>query len=335
MAQAQDGQIRLYSSAGELQGSFGRRGEGPGEFMNLSQMGWIADTLWVYDSNLRRITKLSSDLELLTTIANVPGTARPAPGDENRIPEFPFAYVRTLGSDGTLFSMFGLSVNQVVPEPFQDRTPIGHMTLDGVIGGIITLLPPDQYSGVTTASGGSASLPFGNSPKWGMSADLGRVVVAMASIEGDDSGSYEVYAVDLEGDTLFAERFPFRVEPISQAVGDSAIEARIAMVTQFFPDSDLAEAIRREGGVPPMYPPIVNLLLGSDGTAWIELRAQPEGVPYHAIDSEGVPVGTLLLRPGSRIAAASANEMWVNERDDVGVQSLVKYAVSWQAPTTP
>jgi hypothetical protein len=152
----------------------------------------------------------------------------------------------------------------------------------------------------------------------------------MASVEGEYSGTYEVTALDLEGDTVFVRRFPFPVEPLSQSVGDSAIQAGIARVEEFFPNSDLADAVRRDGGYPPIYPPLVNLLLGSDGTVWIELRAQPEGVSYHAIDSDGNPIGTLALRPGSRISAAAMNEVWVIERDEVGMQSLVKYAVNWQ-----
>jgi hypothetical protein len=326
-AQAQDGQIRLYSASGELQGRFGRRGEGPGEFLALSQMGWHADTLWVYDGNQRRISKLSPQFELVS-VGGISNAARPTPKEADRIPEFPFASLHRLGSDGTLYGTFGLAVNQVVPEPFPGRTTVGSMSLDGVIREVITSLPPSQYAEVTTASGGSAALPFGNSPRWRISAELGRVVVAMASVEGEHSGTYEVVALDLEGDTVFVRRFPFPVEPIPQSVGDSAIQERIAGVEQFLPD--LADAVRRDGGYPPLYPPLVYLLLGSDGTVWIELRAQPEGVSYHVIDSDGNPTGTLALRPGSRISAASMNEVWVIESDEVGMPSLVKYSVTWQ-----
>lgn len=63
-------QLRLFDSQGRFLRSFGRRGAGPGEFRSLNWMGRSGDTLFVYDSRLKRITYVTFDQEppLLRTV---------------------------------------------------------------------------------------------------------------------------------------------------------------------------------------------------------------------------------------------------------------------------
>lgn len=96
LAQTQDAMVRLFTPAGEFLGGFGGRGEGPGEFMNLTRLGWLAETLWVYDPAQLRFTFISPTLELGRTVTNIAPTARPAPEDVGRVPEFPFVYPQAI-----------------------------------------------------------------------------------------------------------------------------------------------------------------------------------------------------------------------------------------------
>ena len=41
-----------------------QQGEGPGEFRVVASLGWVADTLWVFDFRLDRITLISPDRQL-------------------------------------------------------------------------------------------------------------------------------------------------------------------------------------------------------------------------------------------------------------------------------
>src|SRR5262249_16093968 len=47
--QVKDQQIRVFGPTGADQGRFGRRGEGPGEFLGLFEIGWRGDSLWAFD----------------------------------------------------------------------------------------------------------------------------------------------------------------------------------------------------------------------------------------------------------------------------------------------
>ncbi|MEO5511733.1 MAG: hypothetical protein ABIV28_07720, partial [Longimicrobiales bacterium] len=54
--QRSSGSVQVYSLKGTFAYSAGRSGSGPGELRSPLRMGWLGDTLWVYDSNLRRVT---------------------------------------------------------------------------------------------------------------------------------------------------------------------------------------------------------------------------------------------------------------------------------------
>jgi hypothetical protein len=61
--------ITVYDAGGRLQHVFGREGEGPGEFGSIRGL-WSAggDTLAVWDSNLRRITRFRPDGTVVRTV---------------------------------------------------------------------------------------------------------------------------------------------------------------------------------------------------------------------------------------------------------------------------
>lgn len=54
VVQAGDAQVRVFGPAGDLQLIVGGRGEGPGEFVRLSGIGFREDTLYVSDAGLHR-----------------------------------------------------------------------------------------------------------------------------------------------------------------------------------------------------------------------------------------------------------------------------------------
>ena len=57
--------IRAYDADGTLQTKFGGPGEGPGEFRLPTALGFRADTLWVLDIRLRRISLFSRTGEFI------------------------------------------------------------------------------------------------------------------------------------------------------------------------------------------------------------------------------------------------------------------------------
>jgi hypothetical protein len=324
ITQPQDRVVRYFGPGGEVLGQVGREGQGPGEFTGMGRMGWVHDTLWVFDPSQQRLTLISPERAFVRTVSNLPDAVRPMTADAGRFPEFPNAYLYGVRPDWSLWMLAGLDVNQVVPEPFRGRLSMVQASLEGEILDMILQLPPDEAANLGTAGGESAGLPFGNRPGFAVAADSRLAAYAMASLEGEDAGTFALSVFGATGAEAFTRRYEFDAEPIPTAVADSTLDALASRMTS----PDLADAIRRSP-VPRFYSPITELLIGIDGTLWVQMRDTAEGRPYYVAAADGTPLGTLLVPRNTRIGAAERNRIWAIVRDDLGVESLVTYFVAW------
>ena len=69
------------------------------------------------------------------------------------------------------------------------------------------------------------------------------------------------------------------------------------------------------------------MLPGVDGSLWIQMRETAEGRRYQVHDAEGEPVGILVLPPNQKLAVASLERVWLLERDEYDVESVIRYRV--------
>ena len=82
--------------------------------------------------------------------------------------------------------------------------------------------------------------------------------------------------------------------------------------------------------VPPFYPPVENILIGADGRSWISLYRRDESEEWLILDAEGNPQGRVVLPGRTRLHVANATHIWALERDDLDVESIVRYRVLHQ-----
>jgi len=324
--QSQDAVVRFFDAHGSSVGTVGGQGQGPGEFMTMANVGWLADTLWVFDPEQRRFTLIAPAWDFVRHIGNVPANADLLSNDTPEGFTFPFVIPEALGQAGAFLALMMVSAGPDVPPVFVDRTAIGLISAGGVVERV-TLLPRPLNANVVTPEGGSATLPFGNSPVHDIALSVDRLVIAMASLEGTDAGTFSIAATTLDGDTVYQRRYPFEGERIPKAIGDSIVEARVALTSRISPR--LAEAVREASRVPAFYPPLQNIVVGRDRTVWVGLREQGEGSRYAVVGPEGDLLGRVVLPVGSRVAVAERTRAWVIERDSLGVESVVRYSVDW------
>src|SRR5690606_14288668 len=109
------------------------------------------------------------------------------------------------------------------------------------------------------------------------------------------------------------------------AVRDSMYELR----SERLKDHELLELIRDRLDETEFYPPLTEMVIGRDGTLWVGLAGQSEAVPYFALAADGAPLGRIELPAGSRVAGGDEESIWVIERDEFDVESLVRYGVTW------
>ncbi|MEX2283761.1 MAG: hypothetical protein WEE89_14845 [Gemmatimonadota bacterium] len=295
-------------------------------FAMLSVLGWLADTLWVFDLRQNRLALISPARTLARTVV-APTSARPIPTDSARIPPFPMIIPMATYPDGSFYAGLFISSTQVVPAGFKSGVAYGRITADRIVQKIVAVASESGSNHSVRGGGSTASLPFVSSSAQAISQDGSRSAIAIPVDAGADSAEVRVTTFDAEGDTIFSRQYQVEGIPIPRAVGDSVIEARASELQQRSPE--LAAAVRREARVPKFYPPIEGLLIGRDGTVWVQLPNRNDARAYLVIDANGGALGTLQFPRTARLAAAQRDRIWLLERDENDVQSIVRYRADW------
>jgi len=321
IGQPQDGAVRFFSADGEPLGSVGKPGQGPGEFATVYTLGWVADTLWAFDSRQQRISLISPERAFVRHVP-VPPRIVPLPDDATN-PSYAFAVAHGLITDGTLI---------VVVEGFtagrspmtRDLASVARVAGDGTMLRQLHTISTVGLRVVTAQA--SMTMPFANIPWPAVSPDGRRSAVAIASLEGEDAGTFLLTVVEADGDTVLNRRYPYPSVPLPDAVFDSAMARYEGMGLS----SGLVTALHQQVRRWPVYPPLTGLTIGSDGTAFVHMRAD-EGAeqPVLVIGADGNVTGYLSLPQRSRVAVGERDRIWVIERDEVDVEAVIRYAVEW------
>lgn len=332
LLQWQDHAVRFFDEQGVLLGAVGGEGEGPGEFRRVVRAGWIADTLWVSDTQLRRVTLISPELEVVRVVRNHQ-VARPMPADSGRFTAYaqpsPFALY---GDGGSL--VWG--IRPADPAHATDDaapSPVFRLSPDGFIRSQVASIPSSEGRSVSMDLGGGSfvygPIPFVPRPTWTVSpggSRLGILTTDMAAAEP----SYRVYVVDATGDVVIDRSFAFVPEPIPAERIDSAIEARVSRMDASYRDEMRA---KMHAAAPSVFGEAGQLVIGSDDRVWVGMRRRADGTRWVALSPAGDPVGEIVLPPGVRLAAADAEHIWCIERDEFDVESVVRYRLAARSGT--
>jgi hypothetical protein len=156
-----------------------------------------------------------------------------------------------------------------------------------------------------------------------VSHDATEIVGATTSLSGNQADSISVVRWNREGEQIWSRSIAFDPVPLPQAVVDSVV----APLAQFPPR--FVEAFHREFRAPASYPPLTDIHVGRDGTVWVGLREDGDGKPYVVLSPEGEKIGSAILPHRRRVRVAELDRLWVVERDELDVESLVQYGVVW------
>jgi hypothetical protein len=169
---------------------------------------------------------------------------------------------------------------------------------------------PGQFSYCFT------SLPFRNEAAWAVSPDGSRIGTATANIRTHDGGDIRLTVVRSTGDTILAHSIPFLGIPIDSLQAQRALEtqyARMASSPSPCGPAELANyRAKAPALVPPAMPPINGLVMGRDGTLWLDITVRGWSGTL-VIDQKGAVIGRLRLPPGAILADAERGRAWVIE----------------------
>lgn len=294
--------VRVFSEEGDSVASVGRQGQGPGEFENPTQLGSLGDTLWVYDSGNRHFTLISSELSYIGRIPQ-PATMFPAVG--SYLLEEGAALFPRSDDHGRLLVRVdanGRTTHVVSRLPFRDAEEVGR-------AGAIPPLPNDAL--------------------WAVAADGSLVAALEPHLSGSEAGTTHVSLLTNAGDTVYSSSIPFEWVEIPTRMRDSLIADRRARARSRS-DEDARTAGERAARVPRAYPPLREVVLGSDASLWLRGTGLLRDRGYLHVAPGGAPVARVPLPRSATILAADSGRIWTSELDAYGVPSVARYRVIWQ-----
>ena len=357
-----DQQLRFYDATGKKLGTFGRVGSGPGEFRRANTAGWVGDTLWLYDVDLRRVTYISPARQLLRSeVLNqslnsmggyAPGTTppptRPAPPADGAIMLFSVRAVRGDKYIGTAAISKGKlpdgrqdskSVIAAVPRmtavapDAANLTPAGdtvasktyEVLADWQLGNSMSWSRPDGKASA------SAVVPFTFSPWTQFSPDGARI--AYLTVEPTDvGGTYTLKVTTTAGAPLLTRAYPFKGLPIPRSVVDSVLEHFGEQPNGrpiFQPEAMALFKDQLPKRMPKFYSPVSRVHLGAGNATWIQMRRPDPKAPATLvlIDDRGNQVASVELPPRHNVLAISRDQLWAQVLDDDDLPSVVRYRI--------
>ena len=271
-------EIRVFGLDGVHRRTFGRNGDGPGEFRSLYSVAWMGGRLLTLDPSLGRIGEFSADGEWLGQ-QRVEGSYSGSPAGIRFMPVGPDEFYRL----GLLGDATGIT-----------SVLVGHDSRGETGDTLSWLRPPPgpagfiicQYGGMIT----SFPIPFGR----GLAQHPGPGAVMYSAM----TDAYRIAVTGRNGDTLRVIERPLPSEPISDeewTAGNRDFEELVAER----PD---AECDPRRPSRPEAKSFIQGMFIDPDGKLWVEV-IRTAGNRWEFFDPEGRLLGTVPAPPRKERAA--------------------------------
>lgn len=331
--------VAVFDRDGRLVRTIGRAGQGPGEFDgNPVRLGWVGDTLWVADFSK---TTLFSE------------------GDEpiDRA-EFSTLFVEegsvfvpgVLLINGSYLAKRSLRGREMLDFARADELPLRRFTDAGEVADTLAVVPknPQVFRGEGFSVHplwpweGVSWLPVASAP------DGSSVAFTRA-----DGTWFDLIEVGVQGDTLLHRRIQYDPRPLEDehedwlrtvysgfVAGDYTPESSSSVLTR---DNAARERDRREARdaltVPEVFPPVREIVLGSDGSIWVlrELRLPELTDRWEVYSPDGIQEGSVVISEGRggfvpwaprlTVLHANRNEVWGTTLDDLDVPYIHRYRV--------
>ncbi len=320
----QEGRVRVFTRAGEFVRDLGGRGEGPGELMTPSSMGWRGSRLWVADVELRRFT--------LFDVATGEAETIPYDVDAPLASHFLSVVPRAILANGGLVGSPTYSGTRVVARGGIWHLPLLVSDTMGTLRDTLALLslgggPVEIRAGLAPNARQQLMHSLPDDDRITFAPDGSAAVrVKRRSWDGSGLAEFEVARIGVRGDTLLQRRIgyePRRVpegffaDEISRKLDWQAIVDRRAYV----------RALREFYEQRRYFPPVTTVRAGSDGTTWLAGPDDGHERVWLVLDGAGSSIGRFRLPTTSQVSYANRAEVWVVEKDALDIPYVVRYDI--------
>ncbi len=303
-------QVHAFDPGGALVGSWGREGDGPGEFRRMRAAGARGDTVWVYDAGTRRITFVG---------ARSGGGFRVAPLSVGGGGMGAAGWL----DDGSLVFVSDMLYTSVPA----DRPPAGfqrfrasYVKVDPTGEGRDTLL---------VADGSERVLQYGDNsieifrPLFGRSASQ---AVAGGRLFYGDQATWEIRGYGADGTLQEVIRRTGVDLGLTDAAYQAAVERRVADAP---PEARPGlRALYRSQERPAERPAYGVFLPDAEGDLWVQdFSVNGDAPTWSVFDPDGVWLGTVDFPEGFRPAEIGEDEVLGVWKDDLDVEHARVYGL--------
>lgn len=313
VAQPMDGNLRVYDAAGRPLKTLGRSGGGPREFGAVGMSGWTGDSLWVHDASLARLSFVRPDNTLgePRLPPSVPSAALPKEIVGMALGTAPSAVY----PDGS--ALFRLSA----PGRTDANRDIGrreaYWLIDAKGQAKQVVLGSDSEICTVHFEGGFLFRPFCRETLLRESPDG----MHLAAVDQLNDSTVEVAMMRRDGGVIWKRRVNLLPMPMTNAAWDSIISTRVRPTTP-----PAARSAWRDLKAPSKFPPVRTLLVGRDGSLWLEGWGKNVR-PWTALRPDGSVLGVVNLPGRAKLAVADVKQIWTIELDQDDLPSIVRYRV--------
>ena len=285
VANTGSGELKVFDSTGHFLRAIGKKGQGPGEFVSLGPVWRIpGDTLVALDFQLLRFSLFAPSGDFVSSVSGMVRSEHGRVGTSMRL-----LSGRLVGTEGSFGDMKETS------GPVR-RVPMAVVVLHPGAGGLDTLavVPgPEVYPALGREAGHEfptiRSLEFG---RQSVVATDGREIF----VGSNEPMGIRVYQED--GRLVRIIRSATPAEPVTEAHRAQRIRENLARLErQRAPEQIKAEWRKNEEDplFAETFPFYERLLIGTDGSLWVELprRTEDEGRRYIVYDTSGTAIATV------------------------------------------
>lgn len=304
-----DYQARIYDKSGRLVATIGRRGNGPGEFQSPQVQGWVADTIWIFDTSLRRNSYFTRDGKLLRTELVADGRSVSVPSEGTGASLAYFTPLARLHSGD--FVGGGTLIRPVQKKAQQSEQVLARLSTDGTARLITVMEQDDRWERELAFTTFMDVQPGGN------------LALAIKVSDLTVSGSKVMLSwIDINGRIVGTAEFPYTGIPYPKNRLDAALRRGLG------PDRNKKVIASR---IPRVLGPVIGSLLRDDGIALINIVEPNDRSKVVVVDPRGSVRGEFSLPPRTYLVATLGSYVWVRTVGNDGVlASVIRYRMQCQ-----
>lgn len=310
-------ELRRFDSTGRHVESWGRRGDGPGEFRRISSAWSIPpDSLAVYDGTLRRITVFSDAGEPVRTVS---------------LRTLPYTYTVQPLDDRVMLGFIPIDTSKATSGPTRrSRITVTAGDPDSLELDTLVVLPAFETYPILGREG-EATFAAQSMPIFGkgmvLRTDGSHILAAV-------NDAFEVAEYDGEGKLRRLIRLAVPRSEVTDADHAAYVAQELQAIDDFNPGAPEAfreqwRAALRERRVASHFPFVDELIVADDGSLWVEVYRWRRDEPrrYFVFDSAGALIARAEAPLRARPTAVRSDRILALWRDADDIEHVRVYPI--------